>query len=89
MVVRNSVLIHSASWAERKDIHLVIWYLGSGVEDQSLMKSKSNAFYQLLPYSIFQQLFWIHLRANQKARHGSKEKFSREEIQRKDSFQNL
>ena len=51
--VQNDVLGHSASWVEGKDrFILVIGYLGSGVEDQTPMKGKSNTLNQLLPDSI-------------------------------------
>ena len=87
--VKNGVLEHFASRVEGKDRPtLVIWYLGSRVEDQSPMKSKSHPLNQLLPYSVLQQLFWVHLSANQKAINARKEKLSPEEIWRKDSFQN-
>lgn len=88
--VQNDILEHSASWVEGKDrLILVIGYLGSGVEDQTPMKGKSNTLNQLLPDSILQQLFRIHLNANWKALNVSQENLSLEETQRKDSLQNL
>ena len=66
--VQNDILEHSASWVEGKDrLILMTGYLGSGVEDQTPMKGKSNTLNKLLPDSILQQLFWIHLNANWKA----------------------
>ena len=88
--VQNDILEHSASWVEGKDrLTLVIGYLGSGVEDQTPMKGKSNTLNQLLPDSILQQLFRIHLNANWKALNVSEEKLSLGETQRKDRLQNL
>lgn len=80
-IVKSEALVHFFSnWmdSKRKDRHsLVIWYLGSRVEDQSPMKSKSNTFNELFPYPVFQQLFGIHLSAQQRAINGSEEKPAR------------
>lgn len=52
----------AAEWQVRSG-HL---YLGSRVEYQSPVEGKSHALNQLLPYSVFQQLLGIHLRADQR-----------------------